>query len=351
MSTENEINEALEAAYWRFDSLRTAHGGFMRDANLVKMAERDAFKAAVRGHGSIVIPATTPIPMLLWCPECSKRHIDVGEFETKPHHTHACQHCGHVWRLASGDRRDVRRAVPAGLQERGAIQVTDLPKLRALAEAATPGPWSEGTAGACNIVRFDGDDITGIGAAGPHNAAFIAAASPSVVLSLLDQLAAAQAECERLASDSLASHCEYKQRRNEQLAAYEFAHRATVAYLLDRAEQYDNSSGYRALFDELIDGIAKREHISNAETGEYDDLAKNVDRILGKRREASKTETERLQGEVANLRTQLAAVTAARDEACDGWERELDQSDFPHGTFATERRAEISSLRKAGGGR
>ncbi len=41
-----------------------------------------------------------PIPMLLWCPECSTRHVDVGEFATKRHHTHACQSCGHVWRPA-----------------------------------------------------------------------------------------------------------------------------------------------------------------------------------------------------------------------------------------------------------
>lgn len=41
-----------------------------------------------------------PIPMLLWCPGCGKRHHDVGEFATKPHHTHACQHCGMVWRPA-----------------------------------------------------------------------------------------------------------------------------------------------------------------------------------------------------------------------------------------------------------
>lgn len=41
-----------------------------------------------------------PIPMLLTCPmrECGKRHIDQGEFREKPHHTHACQFCGHVWR-------------------------------------------------------------------------------------------------------------------------------------------------------------------------------------------------------------------------------------------------------------
>ncbi len=41
-----------------------------------------------------------PIPMLLWCPACGARHLDEGEFATKPHHTHACQGCGLVWRPA-----------------------------------------------------------------------------------------------------------------------------------------------------------------------------------------------------------------------------------------------------------
>lgn len=41
-----------------------------------------------------------PIPMLLWCPECGERHLDVGAFATTPHHTHACQGCGMVWRPA-----------------------------------------------------------------------------------------------------------------------------------------------------------------------------------------------------------------------------------------------------------
>lgn len=42
----------------------------------------------------------TPIPMLLWCPMCGARHIDEGEFATKPHHTHSCQECGLTWRPA-----------------------------------------------------------------------------------------------------------------------------------------------------------------------------------------------------------------------------------------------------------
>jgi hypothetical protein len=41
-----------------------------------------------------------PIPMRLPCPACSTLHIDEGEFATKPHHTHACQGCGMVWRPA-----------------------------------------------------------------------------------------------------------------------------------------------------------------------------------------------------------------------------------------------------------
>lgn len=42
----------------------------------------------------------SPVPMLLWCPECSGRHIDEDIWATKRHHTHACQHCGHVWQPA-----------------------------------------------------------------------------------------------------------------------------------------------------------------------------------------------------------------------------------------------------------
>lgn len=39
-------------------------------------------------------------PMRLNCPECGELHVDEGEFATKPHHTHACQACGAVWRPA-----------------------------------------------------------------------------------------------------------------------------------------------------------------------------------------------------------------------------------------------------------
>lgn len=54
---------------------------------------------------------TTPAPaieLLLTCPICKARHIDVGEFRTKLHHTHSCQKCGHTWRPAIENTVGVR---------------------------------------------------------------------------------------------------------------------------------------------------------------------------------------------------------------------------------------------------
>lgn len=57
----------------------------------------DQLRAAM---AALVEQIQRPIPMRLTCPSCNALHIDEGEFETKPHHTHACQHCGNVWRPA-----------------------------------------------------------------------------------------------------------------------------------------------------------------------------------------------------------------------------------------------------------
>jgi len=48
------------------------------------------------------------IPMIMHCPACSARHIDEGEFALKPHHTHACQSCGNVWRPAKVNTHGVQ---------------------------------------------------------------------------------------------------------------------------------------------------------------------------------------------------------------------------------------------------
>lgn len=54
--------------------------------------------AIVSNSGEAVVD---PIPMRLPpCPSCGALHLDVGEFATKVHHTHAYQECGMVWRPA-----------------------------------------------------------------------------------------------------------------------------------------------------------------------------------------------------------------------------------------------------------
>lgn len=34
----------------------------------------------------------------IFCPRCSGQHVDRGEWETKHHRTHLCEHCGHRFR-------------------------------------------------------------------------------------------------------------------------------------------------------------------------------------------------------------------------------------------------------------
>lgn len=41
-----------------------------------------------------------PVPVILHCPMCHNRHVDKDKYATRPHHTHACQECGHCWRPA-----------------------------------------------------------------------------------------------------------------------------------------------------------------------------------------------------------------------------------------------------------
>lgn len=83
-------------------------------------------------HGALVVTGqrseiVAPIPMRLPCPSCGALHLDVGEFATKVHHTHACQECGMVWRPAvvptvgvrflPGFRNDLAAPTPEGIAE------------------------------------------------------------------------------------------------------------------------------------------------------------------------------------------------------------------------------------------
>ena len=38
------------------------------------------------------------VPCELFCPSCDLQHLDEGEWATRPHRTHQCQFCSHLWR-------------------------------------------------------------------------------------------------------------------------------------------------------------------------------------------------------------------------------------------------------------
>lgn len=44
-------------------------------------------------------PAPKPRPAHIRCPWCDTRHLDVGEWETRPHHKHKCAACGKLFRV------------------------------------------------------------------------------------------------------------------------------------------------------------------------------------------------------------------------------------------------------------
>lgn len=78
------------------ESQRTALGEHLLDlCDEVRRDEREV-------HAARPTEPNAPIPMLLWCPKCGARHIDEGEFATRPHRTHTCQNptCGLNWQPA-----------------------------------------------------------------------------------------------------------------------------------------------------------------------------------------------------------------------------------------------------------
>lgn len=87
------LGQAAHVGDWQSD------GGLARiraAASLLGPPADDVVRAAV----DEIRRLRAPVPMILYCPMCRARHIDRGEFERKPHHTHACQGCGFAWRPA-----------------------------------------------------------------------------------------------------------------------------------------------------------------------------------------------------------------------------------------------------------
>lgn len=69
-------------------------------SHLAGAGEFDVDRANAIGLELVAFLAAKPIQMRLHCPECHELHLDVGEFATRVHASHACQSCGNVWRPA-----------------------------------------------------------------------------------------------------------------------------------------------------------------------------------------------------------------------------------------------------------
>lgn len=85
-------------------SIEYLHRFVDRFSTHLSQDERDE---ANRVIAQLLARLSGPIPMRLHCPArnddgsmCGFLHVDAGEFLTNPHHTHACQKCGHTWRPA-----------------------------------------------------------------------------------------------------------------------------------------------------------------------------------------------------------------------------------------------------------
>lgn len=77
-----------------------AEGKAIADESMVRILEKRVTELEAELAEARSPAGGQAIPMLIWCPDCSARHIDEGEFATKAHHTHACQQCGNTWRPA-----------------------------------------------------------------------------------------------------------------------------------------------------------------------------------------------------------------------------------------------------------
>lgn len=66
-----------------------------------------------------------PIPMVLFCPHCSKQHIDaldaMVDWPNMPHRSHLCAYCKFVWRPADAPTVGVATLQTKGVNDGGIL--------------------------------------------------------------------------------------------------------------------------------------------------------------------------------------------------------------------------------------
>ncbi len=95
-ATANQTGEGR----FGYPEMRSVHAALRIALDREPAEPRDAPAPDGAREAQVDAGKIAPIPMLIWCPECGARHVDKGDFATKPHHTHSCQGCGLTWRHA-----------------------------------------------------------------------------------------------------------------------------------------------------------------------------------------------------------------------------------------------------------
>ena len=97
----------IVAVYWEYIKTMRKHGvsfeDFVESLKIPNVAMAVDLEKLRVIYEFIMSGETGIVPMLLYCPECGKRHLDTGKWANHPHHTHACQYCGANWRPAVVD--------------------------------------------------------------------------------------------------------------------------------------------------------------------------------------------------------------------------------------------------------
>ena len=90
--------EIAPAARERFESaLRDLEYGHELRVATGVVSDEELLSAIDRGIEALNLARRAPIPMLLCCLVCGHRHIDEGEWATRPHRIHRCLKCGAEW--------------------------------------------------------------------------------------------------------------------------------------------------------------------------------------------------------------------------------------------------------------
>lgn len=100
---------------WGTQGCARIHEGFNRHPEYDCRPDKLLSCACSRGtQGCPINHLPTPIPMVIHCPDCGKKHVDEGEWATKEHKTHLCSRCKALFRPANVPTVGVEKLIDRG---------------------------------------------------------------------------------------------------------------------------------------------------------------------------------------------------------------------------------------------